>query len=45
MDVTAMTYADGSWPLVMDKGTLDALYAEDTAELGGIAGESVKVCC
>ena len=37
MDVTAMTYTDGSWPLVVDKGTLDALYAEDTEELGEVA--------
>ncbi len=37
MDVTAMSYADQSWPLVVDKGTLDALFAEDTVELGEIA--------
>ena len=37
MDVTAMTYADGSWPLVVDKGTLDALYAENTEKLTEVA--------
>lgn len=37
MDVTAMSYSDASWPLVVDKGTLDALYAEDTVELGEVA--------
>jgi hypothetical protein len=37
MDVTAMSYAGDSWRLVVDKGTLDALYAEDTAELGEVA--------
>lgn len=37
MDVTALSYGDSSWSLVIDKGTLDALYAEDTEELGEVA--------
>ena len=37
MDVTEMRYDDVSWPLVMDKGTLDALYAENTTSLGKVA--------
>ena len=37
MDVTAMRYGDASWRLVVDKGTLDALYAEETDVLGQVA--------
>jgi SAM-dependent methyltransferase len=43
MDVTDMAaYADSSWSLVVDKGTLDALYAEDTAVLARAAARMLR---
>jgi hypothetical protein len=37
MDATVMRFDDESWETIVDKGTLDALYAEDTPSISATA--------
>ena len=45
MDVTAMTYTDGSWPVVVDKGTIDAMLCSSDGDADGraIIKEALRV--